>query len=359
MANTVINDVFVPQVLAEQIAAEMDTRSSNLIRSGAVVQDPMLAAAAAQGKGSKVTIPQYASFTSADTVGSDTDPVPSGSAVTPGILGTNNRTSFEVDVPMLRRVVNFDAMDLARAEANVDPLGDVAAQAAAQIIANQDAIVINSLNGIYLDNAAQTGTGTSDLKANDMTTNTIRTTAATTESTDKERFRREVLLDAVGQWGDYGNQAALIVMHSAVYYQLLKDDSTSFRLESEQGFVNSFMGIPVVLDDRVPVTDQTAAVGSSRIPAIYTTYVLGAGAIGYASIMGSPVYDRNEKAGNGWGQESVIVRRTDLVNPRGISYNRSGASGNGTNAQLAAAASWERQWQRKNVNIAFIRSNVG
>ncbi len=339
MAYTRIGDVFVPQVLSQQISAEMDTRSSALIRSGAVVNDSLMAATAAQNKGSKLTMPQYHSFTAADKVGNDTDP---GSEGTTGLLTSNSRTSFEVDVPMLRRVVNFDAMDLARAEANADPLGDVAAQAADQIIANQDAIVISSLAGVLADNSND---------SNDMLTDISN---ANTTIAAKNKIQRSTVIDAVAQWGDFGNQAAALVMHSAVYYQLLKDDTTSFRQEGEQGFVGSFMGIPVVLEDRATVIP--AVTSGTAVSAKYTTYVLGAGAVGYSSLMGSPVYDRNEKAGNGWGGESIIVRRTDLVNPRGVSF--SGSTANVADSELVKAASWNRAFKRKNIAIAFIRSNV-
>ncbi len=339
---TRISGVFVPQVLTAQIAAEMDTRSSNLIRSGAVVVDPFLAAAVGQNKGSKVTIPQYQSFSAADEVGSDD---------VSDTLTTRARDNIEVDVPMLRRVVNFSAMDLARAEANADPLGDVAAQAAQQIIANQDQIVISSLAGVLADNDAQTGA-----TADDMITD-ISSTSATVAAAN--RFQRSTLIDAVAQWGDFGNQASAIVMHSAVYYQLLKDDTTSFAREGDQGFVGTYMGVPIVLEDRSTVVP--AVTSGSAVAAKYVSYVLGAGAIGFSSIQGSPVLDRNERVGNGWGQETLIVRRTDLVNPRGISFvtASSGTSpNNASDATLLTAASWDRKWNRKNVPIAFVRSNV-
>ncbi len=326
---TRILGVFVPQVLTAQIAAEMDTRTSNLIRSGAVVVDPILASVAAQNKGSKVTIPQYASYTAADAVGSDD---------TSDTLSTSARTSFEVDVPKLRRVVNFSAMDLARAEANADPLGDVAVQAAQQIVANQDKIIIASLEGVRADNDANDG--------DDMLTDLVGTKTAAAAAT---RISRSTIISAVAQWGDYGNRAAAMVMHSAVYYGLLGRDTTSFRQEGEQGFVNTYMGIPIVLDDEMTKS-------GSGDTTIYSTCVMAPGAVGFASLQGSPVLHRNELTGNGWGQETLIVRRTDLVNPRGIDF--SGSTANATNAQLDDAASWDRQWQRKNVGISFIESHA-
>ncbi len=344
---TRISGVFVPQVLTAQIAAEMDTRTSNLIRSGAVVVDPFLAAAAGQNKGSKVTIPQYQSFSAADEVGTDS---------VSDTLTTRARDNIEVDVPMLRRVINFSAMDLARAEANADPLGDVAAQAANQIIANQDQIVISALEGVRAANDAQTG-GTAD----DMLTDIVGTATAAAAAT---RISRGTIITAVSQWGDFGNRAAAIVMHSAVYYGLLSRDTTDFRLDSEQGFTNTYMGIPVILDDRMTKSGTGATTK-------YTTCLMAPGAVGFASLQGSPVLDRNERVGNGWGQETLIVRRTDLVNPRGISYaggsstttpnkntNNPDNTGSTTLNDLDDAASWSRQWQRKNVGISFIESHA-
>ncbi len=329
---TLIADVFVPQVLSAQIAAEMDTRSSALIRSGAVVNDPLMASIAAQNKGSKITMPQYPSYTSADVVGSDK---------TTETLSTVARPdAFEVDVPMLRRVVNFSAMDLARAQANADPLGDVAVQAAEQIVANQNTIVVSSLEGVRADNVAN--------NSGDMVTDLIGTE---TTASDARRISRSTVISAVSKWGDFGNRAAAIVMHSAVYYGLLGRDKTSFRQEGEQGFVNTYMGIPIVLDDSL----ITGSVGTSpNVLTTYTTIVMAPGAVGFASLQGSPVLDRNELIGNGWGQETLIVRRTDLVNPRGIDF--SGSAPNATNAQLDDAASWARKWKQKNVGISFIKS---
>ncbi len=331
---TRISGVFVPQVLTAQIAAEMETRSSNLMRSGAVVLDPLLSAAAGQNKGSKVTIPQYDAYRVSDEVGND-DATDS--------LTTNARTSHEVDVPMLRRVVNFSAMDLARAEANADPLGDVAIQAAEQILQNQNTLVIASLEGVRADNDANDG--------DDMITDIVGTATAV-NSNGSTQISRSTIISAVSQWGDFGNRAAAIVMHSAVYYGLLGRDTTSFRQEGEQGFVNSYMGIPVILDDRMT---QSGSGATTK----YTTALMAPGALGFASIQGSPVLDRNERVGNGWGQETLIIRRTDLVNPRGISFvtASSGTSpNNASDATLQTAASWDRQWARKNVGISFIES---
>ncbi len=347
---TRISGVFVPQVLSAQIAAEMDTRTSALIRSGAVVVDPFLAAAAGQNKGSKVTIPQYNSFTAADEVGND-DATDS--------LTTRARTSFEVDVPMLRRVINFSAMDLARAEANADPLGDLAVQAAEQILANQNAIVVSALAGVYADNDAAATLTPAEHVADDMITDLVGTavTVGTGDTAKGRQIGRNHVITAVAQWGDFGNRAAAIVMHSAVYYGLLQRDTVSFRQESEQGFTNTYMGIPVILDD----TMTTAKVGTSpNQETTYITALMAPGAVGFASLQGAPVLDRNERVGNGWGQETLIVRRTDLVNPRGLSFVGVTSSGvtdnNADNAVLDNAASWIRRWNRKNVGISFIKS---
>ncbi len=338
MAYTRIGNIFLPQVLSAQIDAEMDTRTSALIRSGAVVYDPQLEAIAAHNRGNKITIPQYASFTAEDQAGNDTDP---GDEGTTGLLTSNSRTSFEIDVPLLRRVINFDAMDLARAEANADPLGDLAVQAAEQIIANQNKVVICALEGVRADNAS--------FDHGDMIIDLVGTTTSVA-SNGSNQIRRGAILSAVSQWRDYGNQAAALVMHSAVYYGILRRDKTSFRQEGEQGFVKTYMGIPIVLDDEV----TTVAVGTSpNQETAYYTFVLAPGAVRFASLLRAPVYVRGEKTGKGWGGETVIIRRTDMVNPKGIDH---AAYEINTNEKLCTRGSWNRKWQRKNVGIAYIKS---
>ncbi len=329
---TRIANVFVPEVLSGQIAAEMDTRTSALIRSGAVAYDPLLESIAAQNRGNKITIPQYASYTAADQVGSDD---------VSGTVTTTSRKSFQIDVPLLRRVIAFGAMDLARAEANADPLGDVAVQAAEQIIANQNTVIICALEGVRADNAS--------FDNGDMIIDLVGTTTAVA-SNGSNQIGRGAILSAVAQWGDYGNQAAALVMHSAVYYGILQRDRTSFLQQGEQGFVDTYMGIPIVLDDEL----TTVQVGTSpnQVTA-YHTFVLAPGAVRFASLPRPPVLDRDERVGKGWGQATLIIRRTDMVNPRGIDH----AAGEiNTNKKLCTSGSWDRRWQRKNVGIAYIKS---
>ncbi len=329
---TRIAKVFVPEVLAGQIAAEMDTRTSALIRSGAVVYDPVIESIAAQSRGSKITIPQYASYLAADQVGSDD---------VSNIITTTSRDSFQIDVPLLRRVISFSTMELARAEANADPLGDVAVQAAEQIIANQNTVIICALEGVRADNAS--------FDNGDMIIDLVGTTTAVA-SNGSNQIHRGAILSAVAQWGDFGNQAAALVMHSAVYYGILKRDKTAFLQEGEQGFVNTYMDIPIVLDDEL----TTVEVGTSpNQTTAYHTFVLAPGAVGFASLPRPPVLDREERVGKGWGKATLIVRRTDMVNPKGIDH---AAYEINTNEKLCTRGSWNRKWQRKNVGIAYIKS---
>ena len=137
-------------------------------------------------------------------------------------------------------------------------------------------------------------------------------------------------------------------MHSAVFYQLMKDVSTSFERPSDQETTTRYLGMPVIVDDRV---GSSTVAGST----VYNTYILANGSIRAGSSGVSAAMEREETQGNGFGVEQLITRRIDIYHPGGFAYT---GADNPTNAVLAQAASWNRVYERKNVGITCLQSNV-
>ena len=95
---------------------------------------------------------------------------------------------------------------------------------------------------------------------------------------------------------------------------------------------------------------------------VYTTALFGQGALGYGNsqpLMPSEL-ERNQSAGNGGGQDILHYRNNEIIHPNGFAFLSAGiAQGiSATRTQLEAAAQWDRIYtQRKNVRIAFLRTN--
>lgn len=342
MAYTQIADVFVPEVFADSINSELSTNRNALIATGAIVSDSELSGTLQGGynqRGADIKIARWKAWDVEDVVGSDVDT---------DVLATNDRTSYTMTAAKQFRVFSYDAMDLARLEGLGDPLGDAVAQAVNNIVTNRQKAVVQTLNGVLLDNL---GDGDSDDTdgddGGDMITSIHLATGATIVAAN--RLGRNSFLDARAQRGDFGESSVVAaIMHSAVFYQLQKDDSTSFERPSEQVPFTTYLGVPVVVDDGL----TTEVINSQTV---YRTVLLGPNSLRLASSGVSSVIYRDEEAGNGFGLERLINRRVDIIHPEGFDYT---GGSNPTNAILGAAASWGRQADRKNVGISFIRSNV-
>ncbi|MEO1772986.1 hypothetical protein [Candidatus Enterococcus ferrettii] len=81
-------------------------------------------------------------------------------------------------------------------------------------------------------------------------------------------------MDAKQLLGDSADRLSMIVMHSAVYTALQKQNLIAF-IPNARGEVNipTYLGYQVVIDDGVPASGT----GASKV---YTSYLFASGAIG-------------------------------------------------------------------------------
>ena len=333
MAYTNLADVIVPTVYADAVNYELTLPVNRILSSPALVNDSVLNATLSGGfgqEGNSILINSFNAWAAVDIVGSDDET---------DTIATNSRTEYSQKATKLVRNFSFDAAQLARQFAAGDPMSDAVTSAAKNVLDNRQTAVVNTVTGVFADNVAN--------DSSDMVTSIKIASAVTPVAANM--ISRSTILDAMAQRGDLATLPSVIIMHSAVFFQLMQDDTTSFERESAQGLTYTYIGIPVVVDDTVATVTENSAV-------TYTTYIMWPNSLRFGSTGVSSVIFDDPQAGNGSGVTSLITRRIDIIHPEGFDYT---GTDNGTNANLAAAASWNRVVDdRKRVGISFIESNV-
>ena len=204
--------------------------------------------------------------------------------------------------------------------------------------------LIASTNGILADNIAS--------NSGDMVKSVASESIAGQSATTK--FNRDAFTDAVYTMGDAATQLRAIGVHSAVMAQMVKNDDIVYIPDSQgQLTILTYMGLRVIVDDGHTVTAGTTD------GFIYTSVLYGEGAFGYGDGMPlNPVEIEREAAqGNGAGVETLWTRKTWILHPFGYQQTGTPASVSFSLAELAAATSWSRVVERKNVPLGFLRTN--
>lgn len=205
--------------------------------------------------------------------------------------------------------------------------------------------LIASVNGIIADNVAN---DSGDMVI-DVASESIAGQSATTV------FNRDAFTEAVYTAGDAAQDGfGAIAVHSAVMQQMVKNDDIVYIPDSMgQLTIPTYMGLRVIVDD-----GMTRTAGSTD-GFKYTSVIFGAGAFGYG--VGSPEVpvevEREAAQGNGGGIETLWVRNTWILHPFGFQATGTPAGESFTNAELAAATSFDRVVDRKHVAIAALISN--
>jgi len=292
--------------------------------AGVVVTNPLLDQHASSGQGQLIEIPHFNPIGNGTepNVGSD-DPA---SLSTPQGVGTGKQTARKL---MLNQ--SWSSMDIVPALIGPDPLsvlGDQVADYWTTVLQNY---LISCAVGVLADNEANDGADMLyDGGANPISA--------------------EMVIRARQTMGDRKRNFTAIAMHSAVYARLEEDQLITFiRGADNNTLFPTFNGLTVVEDDALP-TDGTD----------YISVLFGPGAFSYGN--GSPKTpfetDRTPAAGDGEGQETFYSRRHFTIHPNGFNNTSNPAGQSATRAELEVAGSWDRIYDRKRCNMAFLRSQV-
>ena len=326
MGVTTISNIIVPSVFNPYVT-EKTTYLSALVRSGIAENDPSMDVLASQG-GKIINMPFYKDLTGDDEVLSDS------SSLTP-----TNITTGQDQAALLMRGKAWGVNDLAKALSGDDPMAAIGNMVAEYWARMEQQTLIKILTGVFLDNSTN---DSSDL---------IYDISEDEGTAAGNMISASAIITATAKLGDMANKLTAIAMHSVPYTRLQIANLISYDPTNEQDIGwGTYLGKTVIVDDTCPVT-ACATSGN-----VYTSYLFGKGAIARGN-GAAPVpteTDRNSLSGTDY----LVNRRHFILHPRGIKFTSSSVAGaSPTNTELAAAANWDRVYQKKNIRIVALRTN--
>jgi len=324
MATTQIADVIVPAQFTSYIV-ENSIEKSALVTSGIVARNAAIDAQLKAGADS-FSVPFWKDLADDEANIANDDPA---------ILAVPRKLSSGKQI--VRKSFlhsSWAAMNLASELSGDNALTRIQDRAAAYWSRQAQRRLVASLQGIMADNVAN--------DASDMVNNISAAVGALAN------FSAGAVIDTAALLGDGMRDLTAVGMHSATYKAALKADLIATLPDSQGGFIQTFRGLAILVDDGLPV-----ATGN------YTTVLFGPGAAGYGMseprIASGSEIENVPGAGNGGGQQILHSRVNLAMHPLGFQWKETTVTGDSpTIAELALAVNWDRVALRKNVPLAFL-----
>lgn len=240
---------------------------------------------------------------------------------------------------------SWSSMDLNAQLTGSDPMAAIKTRVSDYWMRRQQKLLVSNIKGVMADNAANDGGDMRYVIGND----------SADAITEDELISDEAIIDAKQTMGDAAEMLSVIIMHSKVHSRLQKYDLIDYIPGSQANIrFPTYLGYRIVVDDGCP-----AVAGANRI--LYSTYLVAQGAFVYAeSPPPVPVaVEREEKAGNGSGQEILYTRRQFILHPKGIKWTDNTCAGlSPTIAELELAVNWDRVYtERKMIGLVELVTN--
>ena len=338
MALVRLSDAVISEVYNSYRTDNLPERTT-FFQSGAVVRNAMLDAEA-NTNGKKGHIPFW----------KDIDPTiePNYSTDDPDVESTANKIgSGEFQYRKAYMNQSFSDADLVVELAGSDPMQHIRNRFGTYWQRQWQRRCVAVLVGVCASNVAN--------NAGDMVIDiSIADGAAATAA---NLFSRTAFVNAAYTMGDRAQDILAIAVHSMVMKRMVANEDIDFIPDSEGKLtIPMYMGRAVIVDDGLPV----AAGATSGY--VYTSVLYGAAALGYGE--GTPdtpsAVWRDEQKGNGGGVETILERNTWLIHPFGFNWTDTTVAAPGvtpTLANLRLAANWSRVTDRKNIPVAFLKTN--
>ncbi|HCY9071759.1 TPA: coat protein [Listeria monocytogenes] len=320
---TQLLDVVTPEVFNEYMNNFTEEKSA-IIQSGVAVNDETVSKNITAG-GLLVNMPFWNDLDGEDETLGDGEKS----------LSTGKITASADIAAVMYRGRGWSVNELAAVASGDDPLDALLGKIASWWLRREQTVLISVLNGLFAKNGA--------LASSHLLS---KPTAA---------ISGDLVLDAKQMLGDSADRLSLMVMHSAVYTALQKQNLIVF-IPSARGEINipTYLGYRVVVDDGVPTSGPKAAT-------VYTSYLFATGAIGRNP--GNPsrltTYERARDASK--GNDQVFTRRAFTMHPYGVKFTnaqRDAGEITPTNADLAKAGNWEKVYEDKQIGIVGIQHLV-
>ncbi|KLT73259.1 methyltransferase [Neisseria arctica] len=315
MAATKIANVIVPEVFAKYTIQR--TREKSALFQSGIISDIPEAQLIAQRGGAGIVLPYW------KDLDGDSEVLADNKSLTP----TNIEAGKDVAV-LHARGKAWGVNDLATALSGDDPMGVIANLSADYWNRQMQKMLLASLKGAF----------SVDAMASNIHNISGGSGAAAV-------IGGEAIVDAAYKLGDEVNQITAIAMHSATAAVLAKQGLIETVRDADGVILyQTYMDKRIIVDDGMP-----------NEGGVYTTYLFGAGAIGYAEVP-APVpveTDRDSLA----GEDVFINRRHFILHPRGIKW--AGAAGIAPdNAGLATKTNWSKVYDTKAIRIVALKHKV-
>lgn len=330
MAETRLEDVIVPSVF-DRYVMERSLALNAFYTSGILVQNPVIYQNLAGGS-KTFTIPFWKDLSGDSEVLTETSD-----------MTVNNVTSDKMIVRRQLRGKSWGYNDLAAQLSGDDPAGAIADRVASYWASEKQKLLVCAMRGIIADNVAN---DSGDLVVDISTEDGDNATSANKISAEKT-------IDAIMKQGDRFKEMTALAVHSIVYTTLVKNDLIDYITDSASKVViPTYLGMKVIVDDNLPV------IAGSSSGYKYHSYLFKQGAIGYAENIGRFVASEVERKKAGIGIENLYTRSQFAFAPAGFSWVMSNDTATSpSNADLYAAASWDRVFNAKNTGIIALISN--
>lgn len=316
MAATKIADIIVPEVYTQYSILRTKEKSA-LFSSGIISQLPEAQLLAQRG-GALINMPFWKDLTGTSEVLSDSKSL------------TVNNIQAASDIAVLHaRGKAWGANDLAQALAGDDPLDAVTDLTAEYWNREMQRILLSSLKGVFA--VSEMASNVHDISGGSGKAAVI----------DGASF-----IDASYKLGDNVEALTAIAVHSATMAALAKQGLIDTVRDADGMMLyKTFMDRRVIVDDSLPSDGG-----------VYTSYLFGAGAIGYAEVL-PPVAvetDRDTLAGD----DILINRRHFVLHPRGVKWK--GSAGIAPdNSGLETSSNWEKVYDTKQIRMVAFKHKVG
>ena len=313
MAVTKIADVIVPEIFTPYVI-ERTAEKSRILQSGIAIANPKLNELVTAG-GLTMNMPFWQDLAGDDEVLSDQNPL------TPGKIGADKDIAA-----LLMRGKAWGANDLAGALAGDDPMAAIADRVSDYWARKEQKVLVSVLAGVFA--------------AESMKNHVLDRSEVAISGT--------VVLDGKQLLGDSAENLQAIMMHSAVYTELQKQNLIEFVPASDgKVMIPKYLTYDVIVDDGMPKEGD-----------VYTTYLFARGSIGRGE--GTPVSlvstetDRDSLA----GEDYLINRRAFVMHPMGVKWIGNPAGTTPTNAELATGTNWQRVYEDKNIGMVAIKHKI-
>lgn len=336
---TRLTDAFIPDLFSTY--ATEDTAELTAFADSGILRTSPLINNMVQNGGSTITLPYWNDL--------DADEEPNYSNDDPADLSTPDKIDSGEQTARVAFLNNsWAAADLVSELAGSSPNQRIASRIDNYWARQWQKRAIAVAVGLYNDNVAANNS--------DMVVDATQYT-----DVGEQIFNVNNFVDAAFTMGDRVGGLSVVAMHSMVAKRITKNNEVEEIRDSEGNLLyTAYKGARIILDDGMP----TFGSGPTRS---YLSIMFGPGALtyGYGTPRVPAETDRKPDGGHGGGIEVLYSRKTWLIHPTGYKFLATTLTGNGATddgvavknaswADLRLATNWERQLERKKINMAFL-----